>query len=88
MAKNSTMNTQELIKAFAHRINADEKQASEILIDFIDLLTDTLQNGETIQIDNFGIFVVEEDPEAQQIDGKKRKRVRFKAGTDLNSFVS
>jgi DNA-binding protein HU-beta len=90
------MNKSELVSALAHKTNQTQVEAKAFLEAFTDIVSETLKSGDKLTLVGFGTFDVQDvaartgrNPrtgEAIQIKGKKKPR--FKAGTDLNSFVN
>jgi nucleoid DNA-binding protein len=81
------MKKSEMIKALAKRLNVSQKEAKRHLEAFFSLTGESLACGNEVSLRGFGEFYVSEG-NASQIGGKPKKRVRFKAGTELNSFAN
>lgn len=90
------MNKKKIIELLAFRTGQTKAQAQKSLESLIDLITDTLQNGEKVTLTGFGTFEVQHVPgrsgrnpgTGQQIQIKPKKRVRFKAGAELSGAVN
>ncbi|MBI3220472.1 MAG: HU family DNA-binding protein [Bacteroidetes bacterium] len=90
------MNKKTIIDKLALRANLTKDQATKALEELMDLVTDTLENGDVVDLGGFGVFDVETvssntgtNPHTgQPVGGKPRKRVRFKAGADLDGSIN
>lgn len=90
------MNKKEIIEKLAFRTGQTKAQAQKSLESLIDLITDTLQNGEKVTLIGFGTFEVQHvagrtgrNPQTgQPMQIKPKKRVRFKAGAELSGAVN
>lgn len=90
------MNKKEIIEKLAFRTGQTQAQAKKSLESLIDLITDTLQNGEKVTLVGFGTFDVHHvsgrtgrNPQTgQPMQIKPKKKVRFKAGAELSSAVN
>jgi len=90
------MNKKEIIEKLAFRTGQTKAEAQKSLESFLDLITDTLQNGEKITLVGFGTFDVQQvqgrtgrNPQTgQPMQIKPKKRVRFKAGAELSGAVN
>jgi len=90
------MNKGELIAAVAEKANLTKKDAGVVLDALLDSITESLINGEAVQLIGFGSFGVKEraaregrNPatgEAVKIDAKKS--VHFTAGKALKAVVN
>lgn len=90
------MNKTELINAMAERLGASKKASEEALTAALDIITETLADGEKVQLVGFGSFEVRE--RAPRIGRNPRTReevtipasraVQFKSGKALKSAVS
>lgn len=90
------MTKQQIIDALAFRTGQTKAEAKKSLESLIDLITDTLQNGEKVTLTGFGTFDVQQsagrtgrNPQTGQLmQIKPKKRVRFKAGAELSGAVN
>lgn len=85
-----------LIDKLAFRAGLSKTQTQKAVDELLDLIADTLDNGEIIDLGGFGVFDVEvlpdsvlSNPHTGQISTTKpKKRVRFKAGSELAGEIS
>jgi integration host factor subunit beta len=92
----TTMNKSDLIDALSTKENLTEKNAFEIVNLIFDGFTDTLKNGERIEIRGFGSFTVREydgytgrNPKTgKNVDVKPKKLPFFKVGKKLKKRVN
>jgi DNA-binding protein HU-beta len=90
------MNKKELIEALSVNCRMTKKSARRFLEGFMDTLSDTLNNGENIQLVGFGTFLVQEKGERMAMNPKTqkpvqlapRKAIKFKPGKDLVRSVN
>ncbi len=90
------MNKQELIDALAAKLNVGKSEAENILHGFVDVITESLKNGQEVNISGFGSFVVmqrsarmgvnPQNPE-QKIQIAATKVPKFRAGKNLKEAV-
>lgn len=91
------MNKTELTVTMADKLNKPKKEVEEFLNAFTDTVTETLQNGDKIQITGFGTFEIREraarkgrnprNPQ-QEIDIPASKAPVFKAGKSLKEAIN
>ena len=89
------MNKQELISAMAEKANLSKKDAEAALNAFIDTVSETLKNGEKIQLIGFGSFEVRERSErkgknpqtGEEITIAAAKVPAFKVGKALKDAI-
>ncbi len=89
------MNKTELIQAVAERAQISKKDASSAVNATLDLITETLSDGNTVQLIGFGNFEVREraarkgrNPQTgEEIDIAATKTPAFKAGKQLKDAV-
>jgi len=89
------MNKSELIKAMAEKGGVSKKDTEAVLNAFVDVVTDALKNGDSVQMIGFGSFEVVEraaregrnpaSGEPMKIDASKAPK--FKAGKALKDAV-
>lgn len=91
------MTKRELAAALAERNNLSKKDAVDIVNSFVDIITEALQNGDTVQLTGFGTFGVKDRPErvghnprekGSKIVIPARKSPFFKAGKSLKDSVN
>jgi len=90
------MNKKEMINAIACRTGKSKEDIKRILDVFMDTVGDTLADGDRVRLTGFGTFSVSTRAErkgrnpqtGEPITIKKRKVVRFKAGSDLSGKVN
>lgn len=90
------MTKAELIAAVAEKSELTKKQSEAAVKAVIDTITDTLANGESIQLVGFGTFEVRERAERAGINPRTKKKIKipatkvpaFKAGRALKDAVS
>ena len=90
------MNKQELIDALAAKLNIGKTEAENILHGFVDVIIDSLKNGQEVNISGFGSFVVTtrtarmgvnpQHPD-QKIQIPATKVPKFRAGKNLKEAV-
>ncbi|MCB9809891.1 HU family DNA-binding protein [Candidatus Peribacteria bacterium] len=85
-----------LIDALAHRTGSTKKLAGDVLEGLVDIITDQLQNGESVTITGFGTFLVSERKARTGVNPQKPEQKikipattvpRFKAGKNLKDAV-
>ena len=90
------MNKAELIAAIAAKTGATKKNAEEAVNAFVDVITETLQKGEKVQLVGFGSFEVIKraarkgrNPQTkEEIKIPASKAPKFKAGKALKDLVN
>lgn len=91
------MTKRELAMELAERNNLDKKAAVNFVNSFVDIITETLSKGETVQITGFGSFGVKDRPERVGHNPREkgativipaRKSPYFKAGKSLKDSVN
>lgn len=90
------MNKTELVTAMAEKSELSKKDAEKVLTTFVDIIKDTLSNGDKLTITGFGSFEVVERAERQgrnpatnePILIKASKAPKFKASKALKSTVN
>jgi DNA-binding protein HU-beta len=90
------MNKAELVDAIAANANLSKADAKKALDAFVEVLTETLKEGERISLVGFGSFSVSDRKERIGRNPKTRevitisakKSVRFKAGAELSGKVN
>ncbi|NEU30054.1 HU family DNA-binding protein [bacterium LRH843] len=89
------MNKTELVQAIAERTQISKKDASNTVNAVFEVITESLSNGDTVQIIGFGNFEVREraarkgrNPQTgEEIDIAATKTPAFKAGKQLKDAV-
>ena len=69
------MTKRELAAALAERNNLSKKDAVDIVNSFVDIITEALQNGDTVQLTGFGTFALRTDQRESDITQEKTKIV-------------
>ena len=90
------MNKAELIAAVAAKTGATKKSAEEAVNAFVDVVTETLQKGDKVQLVGFGSFEVIKraarkgrNPQTkEEIKIPASKAPKFKAGKALKDLVN
>ena len=90
------MNKSELIEALSQDIDIPHREAAEITNTIIETMTETLAQGDSIEIRGFGSFVIKEygsyegrNPKTgEKIKVKPKKLPFFKVGKDLRERVN
>ncbi|MGN1341589.1 MAG: HU family DNA-binding protein [Oscillospiraceae bacterium] len=90
------MTKAELVTAIAEKSGLTKKDSEKALAAFIDTVTDTLANGDSIQLVGFGTFEVRERAERTGINPRTKESIKiaatkvpaFKAGRALKDAVS
>jgi nucleoid DNA-binding protein len=65
----------EFAEKLAGRLNISKKEADKIVKEFIDLVIDTLENGEEIKFNGFGKFYVKTYPERKARNPKTGEEI-------------
>ena len=89
------MTKSDLIAALADRENLTDKQATDIINQILKGFTDTLKNGDRVEIRGFGSFSVREykayagrNPRSgTNVDVRPKKLPYFKVGKEMNGIV-
>jgi len=71
--------TSDIVKEFKDTLNCSYLEARYVMDDLIKIIIETLEKGETIQINEFGKFVVREHPEKVVWSGICDSHVRIRA---------
>lgn len=90
------MNKREIINSIACKTGKSKAEIRRILDVFLDTIGDTLADGEIVRLLGFGTFSVVTRPErvgrnprtGEPLTIKKKKKVRFKAGSDLSTKIN
>ena len=90
------MNKAELIAAVAAKTGATKKSAEEAVNAFVEVVTETLQKGDKVQLVGFGSFEVRKraarkgrNPQTkEEIKIPASKAPKFKAGKALKDLVN
>ena len=90
------MNKAELIAQVANRAGMTKKDAEVAVTSVIDIITESLKNGEKVQIVGFGTFEVKERAERIGRDPRTNEEIKieasrapaFKAGKVLKDAVN
>jgi integration host factor subunit beta len=90
------VNKSDLMEALADKENLTAKQATDVIKLLFNGLTDTLKNGDRIEIRGFGSFAVREyksykgrNPKTgKNIDVRPKKLPFFKVGKELRGMVN
>ncbi|MCE2615408.1 MAG: HU family DNA-binding protein [Phocaeicola sp.] len=69
------MNNKEFIAELSKRSNLSVKETNNLVSSFIDLLSDELQNGDSITLNNFGTFEVKKKLERISVNPISRQRM-------------
>jgi DNA-binding protein HU-beta len=90
------MNKQEVIDALAMRLGSNRTEAEKALQAFVDVITESLRNGQEVSISGFGSFEVSnraarmgvnpQNPQ-QKIQIPATKVPKFRAGKGLKDAV-
>ena len=73
------MNKSELIRAIANKSGITIKDATEYFDCVIDAITESLKNGEKIQISGFGTFELKCKPAREGINPKTQEKIKIDA---------
>jgi len=90
------MNKSDLIDALAIRMDITDREATAIVNTLLQTMTDSLVNGDDIQIRGFGSFTVKDYDEyegrnpmsGEKIEVKSKKLPFFKVGKELRDRVN
>lgn len=90
------MNKQELITAIAEKSELNKKQAEKVINAFTDIITETLRNGDKVQLVGFGSFEVIEraartgrnPQDSSIIEIPASKTPKFKASKSLKMTIN
>ena len=90
------MNKTELVNALAERTGLSKKNAEEVLTATLDIITETLVEGEKVQLVGFGSFEVRDraarmgrNPRTrEEVPIPASRAVQFKSGKVLKNAVS
>ena len=90
------MNKTELVNALAERTGLSKKNAEDVLTATLDIITETLVEGEKVQLVGFGSFEVREraarmgrNPRTrEEVPIPASRAVQFKSGKVLKNAVS
>ena len=90
------MNKAELIESIATKANASKSATADLLNATLEVLSEALARGDSVQLIGFGTFSVSErsartgrNPQTgKEIKIAAKKVARFKAGTALSSAVN
>ncbi|MGP1477159.1 MAG: HU family DNA-binding protein [Phocaeicola sp.] len=69
------MNNKEFIAELSKRSSLSVKETNNLVSSFIDLLSDELQNGDSITLNNFGTFEVKKKLERISVNPISRQRM-------------
>ncbi|MDN5342975.1 HU family DNA-binding protein [Oceanotoga sp. DSM 15011] len=89
------MNKKELISALAEKIGVSKKDAGTYLDSFVEIVSESLENGEEVKLVGFGTFSVSErkarkgvNPQTKKpIEIPARKVPKFRPGNELKERV-
>lgn len=89
------MTKADLVAALAHKADVSKKDAEAVLEAFVDVVTETLSQGDTVTLTGFGTFSVTErqartgvNPRTlEKIEIAATKTPKFKAGKKLKDAV-
>ena len=73
------MNKKELVRAIANKCGITLKDAGIALEGFIGAITDSLKEGESVQISGFGTFDVKSKPAREGINPKTSEKIKIAA---------
>lgn len=90
------MNKSEMVAALAQKADISKKDAEKVLTAFVDVVAESLKNGEKVQLVGFGTFETKERPErigrnphtGEEIKIEKSKSVSFKVGKALKDSLN
>lgn len=90
------MNKTQLIEKMANRSGLTKKDAQEALNAFIDIVTNTLKQGEDVALIGFGTFSVAERPAREGINPLTKKKIqiaasktaKFKVGAGIKNALN
>ena len=90
------MNKQELIDALATKLAVGKSEAEKVLHGFVEVITDSLKNGQEVNISGFGVFLVSNRSARMGVNPQKpdekiqiaaTKVPKFRAGKNLKEAV-
>ena len=90
------MNKQELIEALATKLSVGKSEAEKVLHGFVDVITESLKNGQEVNISGFGVFLVSNRSARMGVNPQKpdekiqiaaTKVPKFRAGKNLKEAV-
>ena len=89
------MNKKSFVSAISARLNTSKKDAEKFLNDFIDIVSESLEKGESVKLVGFGTFEVVKREERKGINPQTKETIiipakkvpKFKAGTELKNKV-
>ncbi len=89
------MTKQEFVERVAQRSDLDRRQAAKAVDAFLETITDTLKQGDSISFTGFGKFTVAERGARQGVNPQTGERIeiaaskvpRFSAGSALKNAV-
>ncbi len=90
-----TMNKTQLIEEIASKTNSSKSDAQRFFEQFLDTVTDSLKNGEDVQITGFGKFYVQERDAREGINPQTKQKMtipaskvpKFTAGNALKESI-
>ncbi|PLX47486.1 MAG: integration host factor subunit beta [Desulfobulbaceae bacterium] len=90
------MNKSELIEAVAHEMNMTPREASDVVSTILDSMSETLVEGDTIEIRGFGSFVIKKYDSYLGRNPKTGEKIKvppkrlpfFKVGKELRERVN
>ena len=90
------MNKAELVSALADKTGKSQKEAKAFLEAFESTVKETLSKGDKVTLIGFGTWDVQDVPArtgrnprtGESLKIQAKKKIRFKAGTDLSSKVN
>jgi DNA-binding protein HU-beta len=78
-ARQMALNKTALIEEIAGKANASKSDAQRFFDAFTEVVTDSLKNGEQVQITGFGKFYVQERDARQGINPQTKQRINIPA---------
>ncbi|BBE30185.1 transcriptional regulator [Tepiditoga spiralis] len=89
------MNKKSLVSAISEKLNVSKKDAEKFLNDFVDIVSESLEKGESVKLVGFGTFEVVKREERKGINPQTKETIiipakkvpKFKAGTELKNRV-
>ncbi|MDQ4105806.1 MAG: HU family DNA-binding protein [Actinomycetota bacterium] len=89
------MNKTQLIEEIASKTNSSKSDAQRFFEQFLDTVTDSLKNGEDVQITGFGKFYVQERDAREGINPQTKQKMtipaskvpKFTAGNALKESI-
>ena len=90
------MTTTELISAVSEKTEMTKKDSEKFISAFVEVVTETLEKGEKVQLVGFGTFEVRERAERTGVNPQTHKKITiaatkvpaFKAGASLKEAVA